>query len=256
MQHTLAQLHYEHTREEKKYAQQIKDDKETTAFTCHDAHKMRDYVAMYGPLPNHRAHPEGVQEGIDEVYREVERRGHRIWHDTDLTVYIIVKRREKRAQQPEDYKTGKERKQEPNMDPEGKASAAGSSTSSWLTSPAAMKGTPTPRGRLPVGGSMASGGNQAKEPHNPPQHKRQSLQDLRQIQKDITTQNKANHSTTHDLTSAGQQTGRPVGDPGSLVEIRPVLGPSDEYSEGPQPRREEHYKDNLATHSRAKPRPR
>ena len=99
---------------------------------------------------------------------------------------------------------------------------------------------------------MASGGNQAKEPQNLPHHIRQSS---RQPQKDNTTHSKANHSKTHDLTSAMQQTSRPVGDPGSLVEIRPPLGPSDEYSEGPQPRKEEYHKDNLATHSRAKPRP-
>ena len=84
----------------RKHAQQTKDDEESTAFKYHDEQKMRDYVAMYGPLPNHRAHPEGVQEGIDAVYREVERRGHRIWHDTDLTVYIIVKRGENTQSSP------------------------------------------------------------------------------------------------------------------------------------------------------------
>ena len=42
-----------------------------------------------------------VQDGIDAVYREVERRGHRIWHDTDLTVYIIVKRGRQHTQRLE-----------------------------------------------------------------------------------------------------------------------------------------------------------
>ena len=180
-------------------------------------------------------------------------------------MYIIVKRGKKHAQQLEDDKAVKESEQELGKDPEGKASAAGSSTSSWLPSPAAQLGVPTSAVRLPVGGqsttstpslpvggSIASGGNQAKEPQNPPYHKRQSL---RQTQKDNITHSKENHSTTHDHTSATQQIGRPVGDPGSLVEIRPPLGPSDEYSEGPQPRKEEYHKDNLATHSRAKPRP-
>ena len=142
------------------------------------------------------------------------------------------------------------------MDPEGEASATGSSTSSGLPNPAARRGSPTPRRHLPVGGSMAPGGNRAEELRNPPQHKRQSLQDLRQAQKDITTQNKTNHPTTHDITSARQHTSRPAGEPGSLVETRPALGPPDEHNEGPQPRRKDLHKDNLTSYSRAKPRPR
>jgi hypothetical protein len=68
---------------------------------------------------------------------------------------------------------------------------------------------------LSVGGTCASGGHQTRTPQEPHYHKKQKPH---QTEKG-TTHSKENLSTTHDHSTATQQIGRPVGDPGSLVDM-------------------------------------
>ena len=70
-------------------------------FKYEDEKRRQDYTTRYGPIPDPRAHPQGIQDGYDAVYRVLERRGHHIWHDTDLTVYIITRREKPKSTNPD-----------------------------------------------------------------------------------------------------------------------------------------------------------
>jgi hypothetical protein len=85
-------------------------------FKYEDEKRRQDYTTRYGPIPDPRAHPQGIQDGYDAVYRVVERRGHHIWHDTDLTVYIIARREKPKSTNPD--RTDKEKADKDEMDNE------------------------------------------------------------------------------------------------------------------------------------------
>ena len=83
-------------------------------FKYEDEKRRQDYTTRYGPIPDPRAHPQGIQDGYDAVYRVLERRGHHIWHDTDLTVYIITRREKPKSTNPD--RTDKEKAKDKTKD--------------------------------------------------------------------------------------------------------------------------------------------